>query len=244
MHKIAVIIPVYNNAEYLSQCLDSVINQTEKDIEIICIDDCSTDNSLDILKNYEKKDTRIKVISLLKNGGVSNARNIGLESINSKYVAFLDSDDFIESNFCKLLLNNILTKHSDLACGGHCKVNKLKQKISRWLPQYIVSSDVLNDINVLTKHRNVTQKLFKTEIIKNNNIKFDTTLHYMEDALFLIKYLTHCANISGLDKMVYNVRINENSLCRSTEFMERRRLESEKAKACINEVISSYKKNK
>lgn len=242
--KVSIIIPVYNSETYLRECLDSVKNQTLTDIEIICINDASTDNSLAILEEYEKIDNRIRIIDLNKNGGVSNARNIALDNINGKYVCFLDSDDFIESNFCKWLLNNILTKHSDLACGGHCKVNKFKQKISRWLPQSIVSSDVLNDINVLTKHRNVTQKLFKAEIIKNNNIKFDTTLHYMEDALFLIKYLTHCTNISGLDKMVYNVRINENSLCRSTEFIERRRLESEKAKACINEVISSYKKNK
>ena len=242
--KVSIIIPVYNSEKYLEECLDSVKNQTLSNIEIICINDASTDNSLSILEEYERKDKRIQIINLDENGGVSNARNIALDNINGKYVCFLDSDDFIESNFCKWLLNNILIKHSDLACGGHCKVNKFKQKISRWLPQSIVSSDVLNDINVLTKHRNVTQKLFKTEIIKNNNIKFDTTLHYMEDALFLIKYLTYCKNISGLDKMVYNVRINENSLCRSTEFIERRRLESEKAKACINEVISSYKKNK
>lgn len=244
MPKVSIIIPVYNNAPYLDECLDSVIRQTVNDIEIICVNDASTDNSLEILKKYEKLDKRIKVINLEKNGGVSNARNIALDNINGKYVCFLDSDDFIEIDFCKFLINNILVKHSDLACGGHCKINKFNQRISKWLPEAITSSNVLEDINLLTKHRNVTQKLFKTQIIKTNNIRFNTSLHYMEDALFLITYLTHCTSISGVQKMIYNVRINENSLCRNTEFVERRKIEREKARACINKVISSYKKNK
>ena len=242
--EVSIIIPVYNSEEYLKECLDSVINQTKKSIEIMCINDASTDNSLKILEEYAQKDHRIKIISLEQNGGVSNARNTALENISGKYICFLDSDDFLEKRSCELLLMDLNKKKSDLACGGHCKVNLYHHKISAWLPQPIVSPDVLNDINHLTKHRNVTQKLFKTDIIKANNIKFETDLHYMEDALFLVQYLVHCKTISGVAQVLYNVRINSNSLCRSIEFVERRRKESEKAKARIDNVISKYKRSK
>ena len=93
--KVSVIIPVYNVEKYLRQCLDSVVNQTLKDIEIICIDDGSTDNSLNILKEYAQKDNRIKIISK-KNGGLSSARNAGLKFATGEFVGFVDSDDYIE----------------------------------------------------------------------------------------------------------------------------------------------------
>lgn len=242
--KISIIIPVYNSEQYLNECLDSVINQTEPDIEIVCVNDASTDNSLNILNEYGAKDKRIKIISLTENGGVSNARNIALERISGECVCFLDSDDFVEQDFCKLLYTNLQIKHSDLSCGGHCKVNKLQNKISRWLPTQDISKNGIDDILSFTKHRNVTQKLFKTKIIKDNNIKFDLNLHYMEDALFLVTYLTHCKIISSIRKVLYNVRINDTSLCRNPEFIERRRAESEKAKSCINEITLQYKQSK
>ena len=93
--KISVIIPVYNVDKYLDECLDSVENQTLKDLEIICVDDGSTDNSAEILKNHRDKDNRIKIITK-QNGGVSDARNVGIDASTGEYIAFLDSDDVIE----------------------------------------------------------------------------------------------------------------------------------------------------
>lgn len=244
MPKISVIIPVYNNAQYLHQCMDSVINQTEKDLEIICVDDKSTDDSLQILKDYAKKDNRIVVIESNENNGVSHARNKALEKMTGEYTCFLDSDDFLEPISCKYLVNDMINNNTDLSCGGHCKVNKFERKISTWLPERIVSTNLFEDINKLTKHRNVTQKMFKSEIIKSNNITFNTSLHYMEDALFLITYLTYCKSISGARQMLYNVRINENSLCRSAEFVERRKIESENARRYIDNVILNYRQSK
>lgn len=242
--KVSIIIPVYNNKRYLRQCLSSVRNQTLREIEVICVNDCSTDYSLELLKRYENLDNRIHVVNLEKNSGVSHARNVALEKISGDYVCFLDSDDFLELDFCEALVSDMENSKSDLSCGGHCKYNKFNQKISTWLPKKIVSTNLMNDINLLTKHRNVTQKLFKANIIKENKLKFDTTLHYMEDALFLVQYLTHCKTISGVDKSLYVVRINEHSLCRSVEFVERRKQESEKAKAYINDIISKYEQNR
>ena len=93
MYKLSVIIPVYNVENYLRECLDSITNQTVKDIEIICIDDGSTDNSPNILKEYQKKDSRIKIITK-KNGGQASARNLGIKEAQGEYIAFIDASDY------------------------------------------------------------------------------------------------------------------------------------------------------
>ena len=102
--KVSVIIPVYNVEQYLNQCLDSVINQTLKDIEIICVDDGSTDNSFKMLEEYAQKDNRIKVIHQ-KNKGAAAARNEGLYIAQGKYLSFLDSDDFFEIDMLEQMYN-------------------------------------------------------------------------------------------------------------------------------------------
>ena len=96
MPKVSIVIPVYNVEEYLRRCLDSVVNQTLRDIEIICINDGSTDNSSHILAEYQSKENRLRVISQ-KNGGQSKARNAGLEVATGEYIYFLDSDDYIKT---------------------------------------------------------------------------------------------------------------------------------------------------
>ena len=108
MYKLSVIIPVYNVENYLRECLDSIINQTVKDIEIICVDDGSTDSSPDILKEYQNKDSRIRIITK-ENGGQASARNLGIKEAQGEYIVFIDSDDFIESE----MLENLLFKVSE-----------------------------------------------------------------------------------------------------------------------------------
>ena len=103
MPKISVIIPIYNTQNYLEKCLDSVINQTFKDIEIICVNDCSKDNSLEILKKYSKKDKRIKIIDFKENKGPASARNEALNIAKGEYISFIDSDDWINLDFYEKL---------------------------------------------------------------------------------------------------------------------------------------------
>ena len=98
MPKVSVIIPVYNTEKYLEKCLDSVCNQTLSDIEIICVDDCSTDNSLNILKEYAQKDNRIKLIEFKENKGAAAARNEGIKAATGEYIGFIDSDDYPETD--------------------------------------------------------------------------------------------------------------------------------------------------
>ena len=119
--KLSIIIPVYNVEKYLSECLDSVINQTLKEIEIICVDDCSPDNSLSILNEYAKKDSRIKIIQHEKNQGLGAARNTGVNAANGEYIWFIDSDDFITKESCQLLYET--AKDNDVDILGFCAVN-------------------------------------------------------------------------------------------------------------------------
>ena len=102
-YKISVLIPVYNTEKYLKSCLDSVIKQSLKDIEIICVDDKSTDDTLKILKQYAAQDSRIKLVEQQKNGGLSNARNAGLEVACGAYIGFVDSDDYVDLEFYEKL---------------------------------------------------------------------------------------------------------------------------------------------
>ena len=95
MPKISVLVAVYNTAEYLPQCLDSLLNQTLKDVEVVCVDDASTDDSLDILYQYAARDTRLRVIALDENRGQAHARNIGLSCATGDYIGFVDSDDWL-----------------------------------------------------------------------------------------------------------------------------------------------------
>ena len=112
--KVSVVVPVYNVEEYLEKCLDSIVGQTLREINIICVDDGSTDGSSNILRNYAEKDKRITVISK-KNGGLSSARNAGLKKCNTEYVMFCDSDDYIAPTMCEKMLSVIKKDDSDLA---------------------------------------------------------------------------------------------------------------------------------
>ena len=120
MVKVSVIIPVYNVEPYLKQCMDSVVGQTLKDIEIICVDDGSTDNSLDILREYAAEDSRIQIIEQ-KNAGAGAARNNGMRYATGKYLSFLDSDDFFEPRMLEKAYDLAEKDQADLKCllAGH-----------------------------------------------------------------------------------------------------------------------------
>ncbi|MBQ8784417.1 MAG: glycosyltransferase family 2 protein [Alphaproteobacteria bacterium] len=118
-HTVTVVIPVYNVEKYLEQCLDSVINQTYKDIEIICINDGSTDNSITILEKYALSDNRIKIISQT-NQGISAARNAGIKVATGKYITFLDSDDFLSRDAIEKMVTAIENNYVDfVVCQAH-----------------------------------------------------------------------------------------------------------------------------
>ena len=123
MEKVSIIVPVYNVEKYLECCLESLINQTLKDIEIICVNDGSTDNSGKILENYAAKDNRIKVIHQV-NGGQAAARNNGLNAVNGKYINFIDSDDWVDLDFIEKLYDAAERNSADIAVASIIRKKK------------------------------------------------------------------------------------------------------------------------
>ena len=129
MPKVSVIIPVYNAENYLTRCLDSVCNQTLEDIEIICVNDCSPDNSLIILQDYAQRDPRIKIINREQNGGESAARNTGIEAATGEYIAFLDNDDAIDKDFYEKLYTKGIAENADISKGEFYTIEYNKTKV-------------------------------------------------------------------------------------------------------------------
>ena len=145
MPKVSVIIPVYNVEKHLERCLDSVVNQTLKDIEIICVNDASTDNSINILKKYAQKDKRINIIDLPENLGAGNARNKALDIAKSEYIGFIDSDDFVDLDFYKKLYSKAKTENAQVAKGS---INCIKNGNKYWRSSIFCVYDIFCCNNV------------------------------------------------------------------------------------------------
>lgn len=175
MPKVSAIIPVYNTEKYLEKCLDSVCNQTLSDIEIICIDDCSTDGSLEILKDYAQKDNRIKLIEFKENKGAAAARNEGIKAATGEYIGFIDSDDYPETeHFYEQLYTKARETDADIAKGAY------KDSETGYIDETINAKIKENKNNFCSTY---CSAIFKNSLIKNNNIKFPL-LKDMEDPVF------------------------------------------------------------
>ena len=214
MPKISIIIPVYNVAEYLPKCLDSILTQTLSDIEIICINDGSTDNSSDILQNYSSKDKRIKIVNQ-SNQGISAARNAGLKIVQSEYVMFVDSDDYIAPDMAEKLYRTMETDKPDVViCSAEC-VNLLPKDASPdviewqswlqpWFDEYVKPTGIY-DVPKTIKHEFISvvwNKLYKTDIIKNYKIEFPLGL-IEEDEYWLWAYMIHCKKYAFINERLY-----------------------------------------
>jgi len=170
MEKISIIIPVYNVSKYLKRCLDSVINQTYKNIEIIIVNDGSTDDSLKICESYQKKDKRIIIINQ-KNQGLSAARNKGLNIANGKYICFIDSDDYVFYDYVLYLYRLIKKDNYDFSSCNSIKIINNKQfKTNIKEKKYILNSKTALKM-LFNNNNNFSQsawgKLYKKELFKN-----------------------------------------------------------------------------
>ena len=207
--KISVIIPVYNTEKYLSRCLDSIVNQTYKNLEIICINDGSTDNSLEILKKYAKKDKRIKVLTQV-HAGQSVARNYGLKKVSGYYIGFIDSDDYIDLNYYECLYNLIKENNADIAMCGMKFVDE--DKISDNITPNIVTKDFVKKIENLP-NGSCCDKLFKTSLFKN--LSFPVGRYY-EDNIVLLKSIFYSNIMVFTNSVSYYYFINYLGTCRTT----------------------------
>lgn len=208
MKKVSIIVPVYNMEKYLTECMDSLINQTLDDIEIIVINDGSKDNSLKILKDYKKKyPDKLKIIDQV-NSGISVARNNGLKIATGKYIGFVDSDDYVKKDMFEKLYNQIEKTKSDIVV---CDIEEYRIKKNEF--KYI---DVANQIKgnnlyetpsiINTIDYGPCNKLFRKEMF--DAIKFPKDLKY-EDLNAILKVFLIASKITTLNESLYIYRINE-----------------------------------
>ena len=224
MIKVSIIILVYNTEQYLEKCLNSVINQTLKEIEIICIDDKSTDNSVNIIKKFQDKDNRIILIENEQNMGMGYNRDVGINIAKGEYIGFVDSDDYVDENYFYELYNTSKKYNSDLTKTENIETynknyerkSNLKHKneiIEEGLYELSIA-DFINSMNI-TKPQNksivttVWSKLFKREFILKNKIMFNS-IRNGEDLCFILTVLAYNPIIAINNKAVYNcVQRNE-----------------------------------
>ena len=214
---VSIIIPVYNAELYLDQCIQSIISQSYKNWECILINDGSKDRSGEICNKWGKKDKRIKVIHQV-NQGVSITRNRGIKEAIGEYIAFVDSDDWLEIDYIEDLYNNIKSNKTDLVVCGI--IRNLNNKEEHTIPSckgiFKVSSrheKEFNDLNNKYLLFPPYAKLYKKKIIEYYNIAYNENFSYGEDLLFNYTYLQYVENYSVIQKASYHYRIlNNNSL--------------------------------
>lgn len=198
---ISIIIPVYNGERFIVRCLDSIKNQTYEEIEIIVVDDGSIDNSYSILLDYQRLDNRMKVFSK-PNGGVSSARNFGLERANGSYVMFVDIDDFVDSTLCEKMYAYICQGFDFVVC-GYYKIEK--DRCVKVLPADDYENDSIfqHQFRHLLDHAAIYTpwgKLFKMQLIEK---KFNTERSMGEDLEFNIEYFKSCNQLCWVNEPLY-----------------------------------------
>lgn len=216
---ISVIIPVYNNEKYLSECLSSICSNTYRNIEIIVIDDGSTDNSGNISDEFAIEDSRVKVFHK-KNTGVSRSRNLGMNIAKGEFIAFVDSDDYIDGDYFEKLLSTMKDSGCDLAVGSvaHVYGDDINYKQIENLEIDLINpneKDKQNflDINVNYYLYGPVNKLYKRSIITRKNIAFPEDTSYGEDLIFNFNYMKYCEKITYRQVPIYYYNHNnENSL--------------------------------
>jgi glycosyltransferase involved in cell wall biosynthesis len=252
--KVSIIIPVFNTSKYLKQCLDSVINQTLHEIEIICIDDGSTDNSLDILKEYQKRDSRIKVLTQ-KRKRQGAARNYGISIAEGEYIGFVDSDDWCESDMYEKLYNRAKETDSDITmcavtlfndnnngefsnASTYANLDVFPKNFFERVFSPQETLDFLMDICVYTPN-----KIIRRDFINSNNLKFPENVYNYEDGIFLLNIWLSAKRISLIKHFGYYYRMySDTSTSYSNDFNKLQIFRAFESKKRILQKYDVYKR--
>lgn len=246
MDLVSLIVPIYNAEKYLEDCIKSILNQTYKNIELILVNDGSTDDSLEICNVYKEIDNRIKVVSKV-NSGVSDTRNHGINSASGKYLCFVDSDDMLKSNFVKKLHREITSDNADVVfCNFEYSYEGILLKKKPRLPsrsyniseieQMIIDNGTMSGI----LFGSVCVAIYRKVIIEEYGIEFNRDIRFNEDGLFNIEYCLHTTNIKVLShEYLYIYRQVESPTKKIYSFENRTAAATAAiAKLCKNREIS------
>ena len=196
---ISIIVPCYNVADFIPRCLDSLLSQTLTNIEIICVDDKSTDDSLAVLQRYAKQDSRIVVLALDSNYGVSVARNTGIDKACGKYIGFVDPDDYVDSNFYESLYQRAVNSDLQVVKGGVlCHSDK----------DYFVhpTTDKVKKNKVYFSSA-FWSAIYKRDFLVSNSIKFPVGVITAQDIVFLCNAVIHATDIAVVDNVFYHYTV-------------------------------------
>lgn len=218
MDKVSIVVAVYNAEKTLKKCVESLLNQTYNNIEIILVNDCSKDNSLDICNEYSKANDNVKVISNDRNSGVSATRNNGINNSIGEYICFVDSDDYVESNYIEVLYYYYQKYNTVPICGFvyHDEYNHAKPVKYSWSGDEGLVS--LGEAFKLKSELYLTalwNKLFDRRLIIDKNIKFDINISVGEDLRFSVEYFdkNNISEVSVLKSPLYHyMKLSDNSL--------------------------------
>lgn len=200
---VSIIIPIYNVEPFIERCLISTISQSYSNIEILCIDDCSPDSSIRIAEKLAEKDSRIKCFNYQENRGLGGARDYGISVANGEFVFFLDSDDYLDSDYVETYVNAV-TDDIDIIIGGYVRnepnVEKRNQPSNTPEGPWLFPS--------------ACTKAFRLKFLKENNLSFHG-IRYYEDVIFNYRCLTAGASLKTIDYCGYHYVLNENSITRA-----------------------------
>lgn len=211
---VSIVVPIYNAENYIERCINSIINQNYKNIEIILVNDGSTDNSLKICETFALNDKRIIIISQ-KNMGVSTARNAGINVAKGDYISFVDSDDTIENNYIQELVDNSNSGKADVVICGYNDIYTNNKKIENKLSDDIkLNGKISDDYAILKKYLKYPfLKIYKMNLLKENNINFPIHFTDAEDQVFNFKIFSLAKNYNFVNESLYNYcHANSNSL--------------------------------
>ncbi len=218
--KISVIIPVYNREKYIKNCLEVITNQTYKDLEIIIVNDGSSDNSINIINTFT--DERIKLIHHEKNQGLSAARNTGIDNATGKYIHFMDDDDEVNPEFYKYLITASEKHQADVSVCSLIIQYRLSNSLK--YGKEIVVSDTVEKFKTshMMRHGYVWRYLFKTDFIQKNNLNFEYG-RFCEDGIFSFMAIFYANKVVTVPKAVYNYTDTPNSITNKTKTNEAHR---------------------
>ena len=209
MVSISIIVPVYNASQYLKQCIDSILTQSFKDFELILINDGSTDNSLNICREYEAIDSRVIVIDG-PNGGVSSARNKGLDIAKGEWITFVDADDYFLEDALQTFYQHTISTKASLILG-----NLLRLKNNSLTMIHNLNDEIISNVMFGIRHIALWGYLIKSDVIQKNKLRFIKGLAYSEDCVFIYQLAGLCSSMAVSAKPVYVHRVNETSACSS-----------------------------
>ena len=241
MKKISVIVPVYNVEKFLPQCLDSILAQTLTDLEIICVNDGSPDNSLKILEEYAKKDKRIVIINQ-KNAGLSSARNTGIKAATGEYIGFVDSDDWIEPDFYQNLYQAAKEHNADIVGTGLYNVKNDKKKVLYSVKKNKIALTMEDKFKIFNMPKNnyVCNKIYKKDVICKQDLFFPIGMTY-EDIVWSSLVMEQSLKAVMIQGAGYNYRYNANSIVHTTFSDSKKLLDQTNAHKFQRRFMNKYK---